>query len=289
MEPRPLGGPSETAALVALLRIGARPPVVYADLLDKTESARVILEDEQGLLANQLLDDAAADVARWQQQGIRLISLLDPVYPANLRAVWDRPPLLFMMGRLEPSDARSIAVIGSRRAPPAGLRRARAIAERLVDAGHTIVSGLAAGVDTAAHVSALQRRGRTIAVVGTGLHHVYPPQNAALQQRIVAEGAVLSQFWPEAGPSRQNFPLRNAVMSGLALATVVVEATQTSGVRTQVRAALAQGRPVLLASSLLEQPWARETAARPGVRVFRSVDELDEVVGRISSIDALVA
>jgi DNA processing protein len=197
--------------------------------------------------------------------------------------------LLFMMGRLEPSDARSIAVIGSRRAPPAGLRRARAIAERLVDAGHTIVSGLAAGVDTAAHVSALQRRGRTIAVVGTGLHHVYPPQNAALQQRIVAEGAVLSQFWPEAGPSRQNFPLRNAVMSGLALATVVVEATQTSGVRTQVRAALAQGRPVLLASSLLEQPWARETAARPGVRVFRSVDELDEVVGRISSIDALVA
>jgi DNA processing protein len=197
--------------------------------------------------------------------------------------------LLFVRGRLALCDARSIAVIGSRRASPAGLNRARIISERLLDARYTVVAGLAAGIDTAAHLAALDRDRRTVAVVGTGLDRVYPAQNAALQRRIAESGAVVSQFWPETGPLRQNFPLRNAVMSGLSLATVIVEATHTSGARIQARAALSHGRPVLLTRPLLNQQWARELADRPGVFVIRSLTELDDVLARFSSSDSLVA
>jgi DNA processing protein len=109
-----------------------------------------------------------------------------------------------------------------------------------------------------------------------------------LQERIAAECAVVSSFWPETGPARRNFPLRNAVMSGLSLATIIVEATQTSGARTQARAALAHGRPVLLAAKLLEQPWAQDLAARPGVHVVQSLHELEEALAALSSTDALV-
>jgi DNA processing protein len=279
----------ETAALVALLRMGKLAPARYADRLEEAGTALAILDEEQGLLAAELVDRAAAEIAAWRRCGIRLLSVLDANYPQNLRAVYDRPPLLFMLGRLDSYDTRSIAVIGSRRASPAGLKRARAITRRLVDRGYTIVSGLAAGIDTAAHITALDGGGRTIGVIGTGLQHTYPPQNAGLQARIATTGAVISQFWPEAGPTRQNFPLRNAVMSGMALATIVVEATHRSGVRTQARAALAHGRPVLLVRELLDQRWARELAERPGVFVIGSLADLDELVARVSSSDALVA
>lgn len=289
MERASLDSASETAALVTLLRDDAGRQVGLADRLEEAGSARGILERESTLLTPQLLADAAADLARWSERGIRPVTLLDADYPENLRAVYDRPPLLFVMGRLERRDSRSVAVIGSRRASASGRERACAITTRLIDAGYTIVSGLAAGVDTAAHVTALDAGARTIAVLGTGLERAYPPQNESLQQRIALGAAVISQFWPEAGPTRHSFPQRNALMSGLTLATVVVEAAQTSGARTQIRAALAHGRPVLLAGSLLEQRWACDVATRPGVGVIRSLDELDDAMRRISCSDALSA
>jgi DNA processing protein len=279
---------AEAAALVALLRAGRRHPTDYANLVDEAGGAQAILEEEHGLLAGELLESAAAEIASWSQAGMRLVTLLDPDYPANLHAVHDRPPLLFLAGRLEPRDEQSVAVIGSRRPSQAGLQRARAIAEHLLTAGYTIVSGLAAGIDTAAHETALQRDTRTLAVIGTGLRHSYPPQNAALQRRIAAQGAVISQFWPDTGPSRLTFPLRNAVMSGLSLATVIVEATQSSGARIQARLALGHGRPVLLPRPLLEQSWARDLAQRPGTHVIDSLTEVAAVVKRLSSTDTLV-
>jgi len=285
----PLESASETAALITLLRGGAGQLVGFANRLEEVGSARMLLEREANLLTPQLLADAVIDITRWSSRGIRALTLLDADYPENLRAVHDRPPLLFVLGALERRDARSVAVIGSRRASPTGLERARAIAASLVTAGYTIFSGLAAGIDTAAHVAALGGRGRTVAVLGTGLERAYPPQNEALQQRIAASAAVVSQFWPEAGPTRRSFPQRNALMSGLTLATVVVEAGPTSGARTQIRAALRHGRPVLLARSLLEQPWAREVATRPGVEVIASFDELTDAMQRISCSDPLIA
>jgi DNA processing protein len=289
MDPRPSAISDEIAALLALVGADGRPPAGLADRVEESGSAQPILEEDHGLLAGQLLDQAAADSKRWAERDIRVITLLDADYPANLRAVHDRPPVLFVRGRLEPGDMRSVAVIGSRRASPEGVDRARAVTGQLIGAGYVIVSGLAAGIDTAAHTVALEQGARTLAVIGTGLDHVYPPQNAPLQRTIAAKGAVVSQFRPEVGPDRRNFPLRNAVMSGMALATIVVEAGPTSGARIQVRAALAHGRPVLLARELLKQPWARELATRSGVHVVRSRSELTEVLARLSDTDALVA
>jgi DNA processing protein len=220
---------------------------------------------------------------------MRFHTVLDPDYPDNLRAVHDRPPFVFVSGALTPSDRRAIAVVGARVASPHGVWAARAIAEHLVDQSYTVVSGLAAGIDNAAHTAALARGGRTVAVIGTGLRRYYPPQHEELQRRIAAQCAVISQFWPDAPPSRRSFPMRNAVMSGISLATVVVEASLTSGSRIQARLALEHGRPVFLLESLLEHDWARAFAAKPGARVIRSPDEITTFVERLTSAGALVA
>jgi DNA processing protein len=292
----PLG---ETAALVALLRSGGRPWQAYAELVEDAGSALAVLEREQTDTAGQgnlfpepfepLVQAAGAEIATWEAAGMRLLTVLDPDYPDNLRAVHDRPPLIFVAGGLEPRDARSIAVVGARRASQEGVDRASAIAEHLVEHGYTVVSGLAAGIDTAAHSAALARAGRTVAVIGTGLRRSYPPENAQLQERIAAGFAVVSQFWPDSPPSRRSFPMRNAVMSGMTLATVVVEASQTSGSRMQARLALAHGRPVFLPQSLLSQAWARELSARPGTHVISSPTEITAAVERLTSAGALVA
>jgi len=278
-----MGAEADTAALVALLRVGKRPRAVYADRVEEANSPIAVLEAEHGLLAHQLLESASAEIAAWRARGISVLTVLDPEYPSNLRAVHDRPPLVFVAGRLDPCDSRAVAVVGSRRPSAGGVASAGEVAVHLVQSGYTVISGLAAGIDTAAHMAALESGGRTIAVIGSGLDRCYPPANAALQRRIGTECAVVSQFWPEASPSRRSFPERNATMSGLALATVIIEATHTSGARTQARLALGHGRPGLLAATLLEQAWARELAARPGTHVVRSPGEISEIVGRLNS------
>ena len=279
---RPVSAISETAALVALVRHGRRSEREYSTRLQETGSAGELLELEHGLFAEDLLQEAAFELEKWSEQGIRVLSPLDPGYPANLRAVPDRPLLIFVAGRLEPRDARSVAVIGSRRASIDGLATASAVADQLVKHGITVVSGLAAGIDTAAHTAALASGGRTLAVIGTGLWHSYPPQNRSLQQRIAHDGAVISRFWPDTPPMRRGFPLRNALMSGISLATVVVEATHTSGARIQARLALAQGRPVILLHSLLEQEWARELERRPGTHVVQAATEVPALLERLT-------
>ncbi|MDQ6806617.1 MAG: DNA-protecting protein DprA [Actinomycetota bacterium] len=294
-----MAGSVENAALVALLRRGKRPWQQYADLVEETGSAMSVLEDELaadsgaptlfGGEQRPELEDAASQIAAWDAGGMRMVTVLDPDYPPNLRAVHDRPPLVFVAGRLAPGDARSVAVVGARSASERGTAAATAIAEQLVETGYTVVSGLAAGIDTAAHSAALAAKGRTVAVIGTGLRRVYPPQNAALQRRIATDFAVISQFWPDAPPSRRSFPMRNAVMSGFALATVVVEASQSSGSRMQARLALEHGRPVLLLQSLLAHEWAREFAGRPGAHVVGSAAEVTAVVERLTSTGTLVA
>ncbi len=235
-----------------------------------------------------LLAQAAAEIDAWRSDGLQLLSVLDDAYPPNLRTVHDRPPVLFVAGALTPGDAQSVAVVGTRRASRGGRAAAASIAEALTRAGYVVVSGLAAGIDTAAHQAALAAGGRTVAVIGTGLRHSYPPENAVLQREIAAAGAVVSQFWPDAAPTRTSFPLRNAVMSGLALGTVVVEASFRSGARVQARLALAHGRPVFLWRALLDEPWAREFACRPGVYVIDDAEQVMQTVERRDALDELV-
>lgn len=289
----------ETAALVALLRLGRHPWQSYAETVEEAGSALAVLAREleggQGSQTTLLPEDpqplvaqAAADIAAWEATGMDLITVLDDEYPHNLRAVHDRPPMIFTAGALTAADSRALAVIGSRRATDAGTAAARALAEHLVRSDFTVVSGLAAGIDTAAHEAALRAGGRTVAVIGTGLARTYPPENAPLQRRIAGDGAVVSQFWPEASPNRQSFPQRNATMSGLALGTVIVEASVRSGARIQARRALAHGRPVFLLRSLLTEQWARRLAERPGTHVFDQPAEITAAIDRLTGPGALV-
>jgi DNA processing protein len=227
-------------------------------------------------------------VARWTERlaaleadGVHLLTVCDATYPSNLRMIPDRPPLLFVRGEILPDDDRAIAVVGTRRPSDPGRQSAHDIAAELADRGVTVVSGLAEGIDTAAHLGALEAGGRTIAVFGTGIGHVYPSKNEALAERVAESGACVSQFLPDMRGSRWSFPVRNIVTSGLSIGTVVVEAGETSGARIQAQDALKHAKRLFLLESLVtSQPWARAMAELDGVVV---VDGLDEV---LSAIDA---
>lgn len=279
----------ERAALVALLRRGDRPWPELTDRIEAVGSAREVLENAldasgQGALFNPEppvdLEPLVKEIATWEREGMRLVTILDEDYPLYLRLVHQRPPFLFLRGTCVAEDLR-VAVVGTRTPSPEGVHHARAIAGGLAERGVTVVSGLAAGIDTAAHGTALAVGGRTVAVVGTGLRCTYPAQNARLQQEIADKGLVISQFWPDAPPSKTSFPMRNAVMSGYSLATVVVEAAYRSGARMQARLALEHGRRVFLMRSLMTHEWAREYAARPNTTV---IDGPDDVFDRLGSL-----
>jgi DNA processing protein len=281
----------ERAAVLALM---ARRKVEWnrlAGSIEEAGSALRLLEqlEETGdprlfavESAQVTLDQLEERVISYEREGIGLITVLDEAYPTNLRMVHDRPPALFVRGELSPADERSVAVVGSRKASPGGLETAGEIARSLVAHGYVVISGLAAGIDSAAHKATLDAGGRTVAVIGTGLRHSFPKQNAELQEHLGRESAVLSQFWPGQEPRRWTFPQRNAVMSGVARATVVVEAGNKSGARMQARLAIEHGRPVFLLRSLLRHQWAQTYAEqRPATYV---VDTGEEIVGHLERL-----
>jgi len=224
---------------------------------------------------DERLERAEAEVSAAREAGAQLVTVLDDGYPSNLRVVPKLPPFLFYRGELRRDDARSVAVVGTRRASEEGISRARTLAQLLVDEGVTVISGLAKGIDTAAHSAVLDVGGRTIAVVGTGILRVYPKENAELAERIVERGAIVSQFWPTAPPTRYSFPMRNEVMSGISQGTAVIEASDTSGAKMQARIALEQGKRAFLMSSLVtREKWAKSYIEKRGAIEVHSVNDV---------------
>jgi DNA processing protein len=239
------------------------------------EKTRAVLLGAGAAIAEQLerADEAIADA---EQTGARLVTVLDDDYPANLRLIHNLPPFLFVRGELRRDDARSVAVVGTRDATADGLKRAAKMAAGLATSDVTVVSGLARGIDTTAHESALAAGGRTIAVIGTGILRTYPAANAELAERVAASGALVSQFWPRQHPAQHTFPRRNVVMSGIGQGTVVVEASRTSGAKLQARHALAHGKRLFLVHSLVtDQAWARKYLEQGAIEVS-SVDDVLE-------------
>jgi DNA processing protein len=219
--------------------------------------------------------------------GARLITVLDDDYPKNLRLIYNLPPFLFARGRLRRDDAKAVAVVGTRNASEEGLGRSAKLAHLLAEQKVTVLSGLARGVDTAAHEATLAAGGRTIAVIGTGILRTYPAENAALVERILEHGAIVSQFWPDQPPTSYTFPRRNVVTSGMSQGTVVIEASNTSGAKMQARLALEHGKQVFLLRTLVtDQPWAREYLERGAVEVS-DVAAIVERLRSWRSIEAL--
>lgn len=218
-------------------------------------------------------------IASTSADGIQLTTVLDDDYPVNLRVVDNLPPFLFYRGHLQADDAYSVAVVGTRVPSEEGVARARNMATMLAQHRVTVLSGLARGIDTAAHDAALVASGRTIAVLGSGIRRVYPPENRDLAERIIKSGAVVSQFWPDAAPTSFNFPRRNVVTSGLGQGTVVIEASATSGAKLQARLAVEHGKQVFLVSSLVaSHEWARRYLQRPRVYEVADVEDIIKVL-----------
>ncbi len=242
----------------------------------QASEARALLEEGlAGIEAATARVDAELEAA--SSVGARLVTVLDGDYPRNLWLIFNLPPFLFLRGAdITDDDLRAVAVVGTRDASEQGLSKARRLATQLTEAGVTVVSGLARGIDTAAHTATLDAHGRTIAVVGTGITKTYPAENKALADHIVQSGGTLvSQFWPSSGPARWTFPRRNVVMSGIAQGSAVVEASSTSGAKMQARLALEHGkRAFLLASLVTDQPWAQKYVATRGAIEVSDVDDV---------------
>lgn len=263
-------------------------PTIACDVLERGSTA-ALLEDAvagrdtlfpEPYRSDELIIEANSLLRRWEDEGFGVHTVVDESYPSQLREIRELPPVVFARGQLA-DDTRAVAVVGTRKVTECSLSIAATVTNALAERQIAVVSGLAAGIDTAAHEAALAAGGRTVAVIGTGIRRCYPATKRALQERIAADGLILSQFWPYAPPRKQHFPMRNAVMSGSAAATLVIEAGDNSGARNQARLALQHGRPVLLLRDLLMYEWARAFAQRPGVSVVSGPDELLEAVDRV--------
>lgn len=224
---------------------------------------------EQLLAATQAWRDAAPERRH-------VLCLGDADYPAPLLHTADPPPLLFAQGRLELLQAPSLAIVGSRRATPQGLENAQAFAAHLSQQGLTIVSGLALGIDGAAHQGALTGRGSTVAVVGTGLDLVYPSRHKALAHRIAESGLLLSEFALGTPSIAHHFPRRNRVIAGLTLGTLVVEAAVQSGSLITARLALECGREVFAIPGSIHSPQSKgcHRLIKDGAKLVETADDI---------------
>jgi DNA processing protein len=269
-------GPRGRKALFAHGRLAETlaHPDAHADLLPEAARAR--------LRTGQARRFAEAEQTGAEARGARLIGLGEPDYPLWLAQTYDPPPALYVLGALLSDEGeRSVALVGARAATPQGLAFARVLGRDLAEAGVTVVSGLARGIDAAAHRGALDAGGRTVAVLGSGLGRIYPRENQDLAARIVSGGgAVVSEFPLDAAPLRANFPRRNRVIAGWGQAVVVVEAGEKSGALITAGAATDEGRDVMAVPG--HPTWAGASGVnallRDGALVVRHAgDVLEEL------------
>lgn len=214
---------------------------------------------------------------RWAREpNRRLLTLDQPSYPRALLETADPPVLLYCAGRTELLERPSLAIVGSRNATPQGVRDAHSFARSLSDAGFTIVSGLALGIDAAAHKGGLSGSSSTIAVLGTGVDVIYPPGNASLAEEIEKNGLLLSEFPLGTPPARQNFPRRNRIISGLGRGTLIVEAALSSGSLITARAALEQGREVFAIPGSIHSPLSKgsHSLIKAGAKLVESAEDV---------------
>ncbi len=282
------------SAAEAWLALGALPgvgPRTARDLAERMGGPEAVLGASAARLAGeglapeavaaipQAVAQGATEAAAVRAQGARLIVWTAPEYPDRLRAITDPPLVLVVRGDLG-GDEPSVAIVGARRASAYGRRIAEELAAGLAQAGVTVVSGLAAGVDAAAHRGALAAGGRTVGVLGTGIDRVYPSWHAELARDVAGQGALVTEFPCGTEPRDYNFPRRNRIIAGLTLGTIVVEAAARSGSLITARHALEHGRevfavPGLLGSSLAQGP---HELIRAGATLVRSADDVLEAI-----------
>lgn len=258
-------------------RFGSAESAVRASRRDLEQVPGVGPVTSKAIAESARSGEAAREIERAAKAGIRLVAFGDADYPPLLQSIFDPPLALSVRGSLD--GALALAVVGSRECTAYGQRQAARFAHEFAALGVTVVSGLARGVDTAAHRAAL-KKGRTVAVLGSGLLRVYPPENRKLSEEIAGKGAVVSEFGLTAGPEPANFPRRNRIISGLSLGVLVVEAAEKSGALITADWAMEQSREVFCLPGSVENPMARgcHELIRQGARLVESpADALEEI------------
>ncbi len=259
-------------ALVALNLIEHVGPVRVRQLLECFGEAPAILKAsrQQLLRVHGIGEETAQAIASWEKTidldgelkritdfGCRILTQADEDYPELLRQIYDPPIVLYVSGQLTSKDKNAVAMVGSRQTTHYGLEAARKLAYQLAYVGVTVVSGAARGIDTASHQGALSAKGRTVAVLGTGINIIFPPENRELFERIAANGAVITQFPFNRQADKQSFPIRNRIVAGMTLGTVVVEANLTSGALITAHFATEYGRQIFAVPGRIDSPRSK--------------------------------
>lgn len=286
---------TETEAFVALNMLPKLGPVRVRALLERFGSPQGVLlarrDDLRGVsgvgpevvasvLGWEKHADVAAEMELARKAGASIVTLQDPEYPASLREIHDPPTVLYVLGSLVKQDAATIGVVGTRKPSVYGAECAKKLSYQLAYAGVTVASGLARGVDTAAHQGALAAKGRTIAVIGSGLLSIYPPENRALADKIATSGAVISEFPMRTVADRQTFPIRNRIVSGMSFGLLVIEAGGRSGSLITATQAGEQGRSIYAIPGRIDSPQSIGTnrLIQQGAKlVTSSQDVLDDL------------
>jgi DNA processing protein len=259
-------------ALVALNMVEHVGPVRLRQLLDHFGDAPAILragrhqllavrgigeETAEAILHWEKTVDLAGELQRIEAFGCRVITREDTEYPALLREIYDPPIVLYVKGALSEKDRNAVAIVGSRQTTHYGIETARKLGYQMAYVGVTVVSGGARGIDTAGHQGALNAKGRTVAVLGTGINLVFPPENKELFDRIAENGAVLTQFPFNRQADKQSFPIRNRIVAGMTLGTVIVEAHLASGAMITANFATEYGRQVFAVPGRIDSPRSK--------------------------------
>jgi len=278
-------------ALVALNMIEHVGPVRVRQLLEFFGEAPAILKasKSQLLKVRGIGDDTAEAIAAWEQSvdlgaelkriqefGCHILVQTDEDYPELLRQIYDPPIVLYVKGQLTTKDKNAVAMVGSRQTTHYGLEVARKLAYQLAYVGVTVVSGGARGIDTAAHQGALTSKGRTIAILGTGINIIFPSENVDLFERIAANGAVITQFPFNRAADKQSFPIRNRIVAGMTLGTVVVEAHLTSGALITSNFATEYGRQVFAVPGRIDSPRSKgcHELIKKGAKLCESAEDI---------------
>lgn len=285
-------------ALVAEIRLALIPgvgPAIRRALLDRFGSAEAALaaapsqlRQAPGVgakLMQKIIDaeqavDAEAELRLCAEQGVTILSDEDPAYPRLLREIYNPPGILFVHGELKSDDAMAVAIVGTRHATAYGRQQAERLAYGLAKAGLTVVSGLARGIDAAAHRGAMQAGGRTLAVLGSGVLNIYPPEHRQLAEEVRGCGATISENPPNSRPMAGTFPQRNRIITGMSLGVIVVEAAERSGALISASHAMEQGREVFAVPGRVDSRTSRgcHRLLRDGAKLVECVEDvLDEL------------
>ncbi len=282
-------------ACIALNLIPKMGPVRMRKLLEVFETPARILSAKTSELTRiaGIGEETASTIANWQSHidlqteldlisahGVSILTQLDAAYPRLLREIHDPPIVLYVKGTITDRDQHAVSVVGSRSTTHYGMETARKLSYQMAYSGLTVISGLARGIDTAAHQAALAAKGRTIAVIGSGLLEIYPAENVELAARIETSGAIVSEFPMRTKPDRQTFPMRNRIVSGWAFGLLVVEAGLNSGALITASQAADQGRSIYAVPGPIDRPNSQGTnrLIQQGARLVMSAsDVLDDM------------